>query len=138
VFDLGTVDKEDTITPTTTTTTTTTLSRRLLVAKGGEGGEGSGTQGYKKGRGVKRPRSPPTGGEKKRLKLTLKIIADVALVGVPNAGKSTFLASVTRAKPKIANYPFTTVIPNLGVWVPQNAFDKADGSASAGLALCVS
>jgi GTP-binding protein len=75
------------------------------------------------------------------LKLTLKIVADVALVGVPNAGKSTFLASVTRAKPKIANYPFTTVVPNLGVWVPPASdgyvSDSAEGgSGSAGLVLC--
>jgi GTPase len=73
----------------------------LIVARGGEGGEGSGVGG--KGRGVRRVRIPPEGGERKLLKLTLKIVADVALVGVPNCGKSTLLASVTRAKPKIAN-----------------------------------
>jgi hypothetical protein len=73
----------------------------LMVAIGGTGGEGSGIGG--RGRGVKRARIPPQGGERKTLKLTLKIVADVAIVGVPNSGKSTFLASVTRAKPKIAN-----------------------------------
>ena len=73
----------------------------LVVAHGGEGGEGSGVGG--KGRGVRRKRISPEGGEKKTIQLTLKIVADVALVGTPNAGKSTFLAAVTRAKPKIAN-----------------------------------
>ena len=139
----------------------------LMVASGGEGGEGSGVTG-KLGRGVRRSRIPPTRGERKKLKLTLKLVADVALVGVPNAGKSTFLASVTRAKPKIANvsffrhslifyfthpwissmrkYPFTTVIPNLGVWIPRenNREDTTrtlgrtllEGAGSAGLVLC--
>lgn len=112
--------------------------QKLIVARGGAGGEGSGLTGYKTGRGVRRTRSPPIGGERKRLKLTLKIVADVALVGVPNCGKSTFLAAVTRAKPKIANYPFTTVIPNLGVWVPPSSYDHSEtqGSGSDGLALC--
>jgi GTP-binding protein len=73
----------------------------LVVSQGGEGGEGSGIN--SKGRGVQRSRISPEGGERRTLRLMLKIVADVALVGVPNAGKSTFLSSVTRAKPKIAN-----------------------------------
>ncbi|KAL3935523.1 MAG: hypothetical protein SGARI_002936, partial [Bacillariaceae sp.] len=111
----------------------------LLVARGGEGGEGSGIN-YKQ-RGVHRPRVPPQRGERKMLRLTLKLVADVALVGVPNAGKSTFLSSVTRAKPRIADYPFTTVIPNLGVWVPSELFSEKEsnallGSGGEGLILC--
>lgn len=78
------------------------FNQQLVVAMGGEGGEGSAAVGNK-GRGVKRARTGPVGGEKKRLKLTLKVVADVALVAVPNAGKSTTLASATRAKPKISN-----------------------------------
>ena len=66
----------------------------LIVALGGDGGEGSGIGGT--ARGVKRPRMPPQGGERKIIKLTLKIVADVALVGVPNAGKSTFLTKAAR------------------------------------------
>lgn len=81
---------------------------KLVVAVGGEGGEGSGVGGKHAGRGIRRPRFPPEGGERKKLKLTLKIVADVALVGVPNCGKSTLLASVTRAKPKIANVSAVT------------------------------
>jgi len=95
----------------------------LIVAKGGRGGEGTATlKGKKKGA----TRRGPEGGERCRLRLTLKIVADIALVGVPNAGKSTFLAAVTRAKPRIADYPFTTVVPNLGTWIPPQ--DKKDGN----------
>jgi GTPase len=72
----------------------------LIVARGGPGGEGTGIV---KSRGVKRIRQAAGRGQERVLKLTLSLVADVAIVGVPNAGKSTFIAAVTRATPKIAN-----------------------------------
>jgi GTP-binding protein len=84
----------------------TSLDPMLVVSQGGNGGDGSGVTRRAAAKGKTRRRAPPSSGERKKLKLVLKLVADIALVGVPNAGKSTFLASVTRAKPKIANVSF--------------------------------
>jgi GTP-binding protein len=88
--------------------------QRLVAVKGGRGGRGN--QHFANAR-RQAPRIAEKGepAQEVRLKLELKLIADIGIVGVPNAGKSTFLAAVTNAKPKIAPYPFTTVEPNLGV-----------------------
>jgi GTP-binding protein len=99
----------------------------ITIAKGGDGGFGN--MRFKSAiNRAPRQKTPGWPGEKKHLKLELKVLADIGLLGMPNAGKSTFISAVSNARPRIADYPFTTLHPNLGVVRvgPEQSFVVAD------------